>query len=64
MKPQDLTRWNARVSLLYAVGIWTMFGTYAYYQMYVWPRKKDEPQNTNGNYQFFATIEFWECTVL
>ncbi|XP_062911190.1 small integral membrane protein 26-like [Mobula hypostoma] len=32
MKLKDITRWNLRVSLVYAIGIWTLFGTYAYLQ--------------------------------
>ncbi|KAL6455879.1 hypothetical protein MHYP_G00357300 [Metynnis hypsauchen] len=28
----DAVKWNKRASMLYAVGIWTMFGTYGYYR--------------------------------
>ncbi|XP_044202489.1 small integral membrane protein 26-like [Thunnus albacares] len=28
---KDLAKWNTRVSAVYAVGIWTMIGSYAYY---------------------------------
>uniref|UniRef100_A0A3Q2US47 Small integral membrane protein 26 n=1 Tax=Haplochromis burtoni TaxID=8153 RepID=A0A3Q2US47_HAPBU len=30
MKFKDLLKWNARVSAVYAIGIWTMVGSYAY----------------------------------
>ncbi|XP_072907510.1 small integral membrane protein 26-like [Hemitrygon akajei] len=33
MKLKDITRWNTRVSMVYAIGIWTLFGTYAFLQM-------------------------------
>ncbi|XP_032882071.1 small integral membrane protein 26 [Amblyraja radiata] len=32
MKLKEVARWNLRVSLVYAVGIWTMLGAYAYLQ--------------------------------
>ncbi|XP_027146616.1 small integral membrane protein 26 [Larimichthys crocea] len=32
MKPKDLTAWNRRVSAVYAVGVWTMIGSYAYFK--------------------------------
>ncbi|XP_078262051.1 uncharacterized protein LOC144597022 [Rhinoraja longicauda] len=32
MKMKEVARWNVGVSLVYAVGIWTMFGAYAYLQ--------------------------------
>uniref|UniRef100_UPI0037E7E948 small integral membrane protein 26-like n=1 Tax=Semicossyphus pulcher TaxID=241346 RepID=UPI0037E7E948 len=32
MKFKDLTKWNTRVSAVYAVGIWTMIGTYAFFK--------------------------------
>lgn len=28
----DPVKWNKRASLLYAVGIWTVFGCYGYYR--------------------------------
>ncbi|XP_031723081.1 small integral membrane protein 26 [Anarrhichthys ocellatus] len=30
MNFKDLVKWNKRVSAVYAVGIWTMVGSYAY----------------------------------
>ncbi|XP_035032621.2 small integral membrane protein 26 [Hippoglossus stenolepis] len=30
MKLDDVLKWNKRVSAVYAVGIWTMIGSYAY----------------------------------
>ncbi|XP_038125900.1 small integral membrane protein 26-like [Cyprinodon tularosa] len=32
MNFKDLMKWNSRVSALYAVGIWTMLGSYAYFR--------------------------------
>lgn len=32
MKFKDLAKWNTRVSAVYAVGIWTMIGSYAYFK--------------------------------
>ncbi|KAJ8001877.1 hypothetical protein DPEC_G00173960 [Dallia pectoralis] len=32
MKIKEVLKWNVRVSMLYAFGIWTMLGTYGYYQ--------------------------------
>ncbi|MED6251784.1 hypothetical protein ATANTOWER_002902 [Ataeniobius toweri] len=32
MKFRDVMKWNSRVSAVYAVGIWTMIGSYAYYK--------------------------------
>ncbi|XP_044046723.1 small integral membrane protein 26-like [Siniperca chuatsi] len=32
MKFKDLVRWNTRVSAVYAVGIWTMIGSYAFFK--------------------------------
>ncbi|MEQ2212935.1 hypothetical protein XENOCAPTIV_007077, partial [Xenoophorus captivus] len=32
MKFRDVMKWNSRVSAVYAVGIWTMVGSYAYYK--------------------------------
>ncbi|XP_069575193.1 small integral membrane protein 26-like [Brachyistius frenatus] len=29
---KDLLRWNTRVSAVYAVGMWTMIGSYAYFR--------------------------------
>ncbi|KAK2815575.1 hypothetical protein Q5P01_026042 [Channa striata] len=29
---KDLLKWNRRVSAVYAVGIWTMVGSYAYFR--------------------------------
>nr|XP_014342094.1 PREDICTED: uncharacterized protein LOC106702920 [Latimeria chalumnae] len=39
MKMKDLIKWNVRVSLVYAVGIWTTFGAYGYFRM---KRKREE----------------------
>ncbi|XP_060949567.1 small integral membrane protein 26-like [Limanda limanda] len=32
MMLKDVLKWNKRVSAVYALGIWTMIGSYAYYQ--------------------------------
>ncbi|XP_035993495.1 small integral membrane protein 26-like [Fundulus heteroclitus] len=32
MSLKDPMKWNARVSAVYAVGIWTMVGSYAYFK--------------------------------
>lgn len=32
MHVKEVIKWNVRVSMLYAFGIWTMLGTYGYYQ--------------------------------
>ncbi|XP_069788448.1 small integral membrane protein 26-like [Narcine bancroftii] len=32
MKLKDLISWNMHVSMVYAIGIWTMFGTYTFLQ--------------------------------
>ncbi|XP_067901855.1 small integral membrane protein 26-like [Heterodontus francisci] len=39
MNLKDVARWNVRVSLVYAVGIWTMLGTYGYFQL---KRKREQ----------------------
>ncbi|XP_051996802.1 small integral membrane protein 26-like [Xyrauchen texanus] len=36
----DPVKWNKRASLVYAVGIWTMFGGYGYYR---YMHKNDPP---------------------
>ncbi|XP_037329083.1 small integral membrane protein 26-like [Pungitius pungitius] len=42
MKLKTLMTWNLRVSAVYAVGIWTMLGSYSYYR-YMRP-KDDTPE--------------------
>ncbi|KAM4772076.1 small integral membrane protein 26 [Rhinophrynus dorsalis] len=42
MKLKELHRWNFRLSVVYAVGIWTMVGSYVYIRMH---SKKDEVVN-------------------
>ncbi|XP_070781408.1 small integral membrane protein 26-like [Enoplosus armatus] len=32
MKFKDLMKWNTRMSAVYAAGIWTMIGSYAYFR--------------------------------
>ncbi|XP_078138812.1 small integral membrane protein 26-like [Centroberyx gerrardi] len=29
---KDVTKWNTRISIVYAIGVWTMIGSYAYYR--------------------------------
>ncbi|KAF7664705.1 hypothetical protein LDENG_00168790 [Lucifuga dentata] len=53
---KDVAKWNTRVSIVYAAGVWTMIGSYAYYK-YTGrydekPKKKEEkevkePENPN-----------------
>ena len=31
MQITDIVKWNKRVSLIYAVGVWTLMGTYGFY---------------------------------
>ncbi|XP_029449638.1 small integral membrane protein 26 [Rhinatrema bivittatum] len=38
---RNIAKWNTRVSLLYAVGIWTMLGTFGYFQI---KRKRENPE--------------------
>uniref|UniRef100_A0A4W6BS02 Small integral membrane protein 26 n=1 Tax=Lates calcarifer TaxID=8187 RepID=A0A4W6BS02_LATCA len=38
---KDMVRWNTRVSAMYALGIWTMIGSFAYFKYTV---KKEEVQ--------------------
>lgn len=48
MNLKDIVKWNVRVSLIYAVGIWTMLGTYGYFQLEMkWKKKEqtDDPAN-------------------
>ncbi|XP_067844483.1 small integral membrane protein 26-like isoform X2 [Heptranchias perlo] len=33
MNLKEIARWNVRVSLVYALGIWTMLGTYGFFQL-------------------------------
>ncbi|XP_028830056.1 uncharacterized protein LOC114786774 isoform X1 [Denticeps clupeoides] len=40
MAPSDVVKWNKRVSLLYAIGAWTMFGSCGYY----WYARRSEPR--------------------
>ncbi|XP_066553482.1 small integral membrane protein 26 [Amia ocellicauda] len=47
MTLRDVVKWNRRVSLLYAVGIWTMFGTYGYFQIRSKWSKKDDEEHIN-----------------
>ncbi|XP_068452545.1 small integral membrane protein 26-like [Clinocottus analis] len=52
---KDVTKWNKRVSIVYAVGIWTMVGSYAYISYFgrnddTSVKKKEEveePENPN-----------------
>ncbi|XP_051868110.1 small integral membrane protein 26-like [Pristis pectinata] len=55
MRLKDLTRWNTRVSLVYAIGIWTMLGTYAFFQM---KRKQEKGMiGSNSMISAEATLE-------
>ncbi|XP_041064451.1 small integral membrane protein 26-like [Carcharodon carcharias] len=45
MTLKDIARWNARVSLVYAVGIWTMLGTYGFFHL---RRKRQEATTRSG----------------
>ncbi|XP_063331619.1 small integral membrane protein 26-like [Pelmatolapia mariae] len=54
MKFKDLLKWNARVSAVYAIGIWTMIGSYAYLKYtgrcevaLVKKEEVEEPQDPN-----------------
>ncbi|GCB81413.1 hypothetical protein scyTo_0023285 [Scyliorhinus torazame] len=44
MTLKDIARWNVRVSLVYAIGIWTMLGTYGFFHL-----KKKREQAGNGS---------------
>lgn len=49
MNLKDIVKWNVRVSLLYAVGIWTMLGTYGYFQLEMkWKKKEQTDDPANG----------------
>ncbi|XP_029920904.1 small integral membrane protein 26-like [Myripristis murdjan] len=47
---KDLAKWNTRVSILYAVGVWSMVGSYAYYRYHGYfdenTVKKEEEETT------------------
>ncbi|CAB1344618.1 unnamed protein product [Coregonus sp. 'balchen'] len=52
MQIKEIVKWNVRVSMLYAFGIWTLLGTYGYYQYMgrneekpVKEEKEEEPPN-------------------
>ncbi|XP_078062742.1 small integral membrane protein 26-like [Mustelus asterias] len=45
MTLRDMTRWNVRVSLVYAIGIWTMLGTYGFFHL----KKKRELATLESN---------------
>ncbi|KAM3864845.1 small integral membrane protein 26-like [Diretmus argenteus] len=57
MTIKDFAKWNTRVSIVYAVGVWTMIGSYAYYSYtgtgkkpastLVGEEKQKEPEKTN-----------------
>ncbi|KAJ8365844.1 hypothetical protein SKAU_G00146750 [Synaphobranchus kaupii] len=46
MNLKDVARWNVRVSMAYAVGIWTMLGSYGYYRFSLSKEEGDKPQDT------------------
>nr|XP_033793696.1 small integral membrane protein 26 [Geotrypetes seraphini] len=41
VSPRDVAKWNTRVSLIYAIGIWSMLGTFGYFQI---KRKRENPE--------------------
>ncbi|XP_042189255.1 uncharacterized protein LOC103181675 [Callorhinchus milii] len=43
MGVRDIARWNVRVSLLYAVGVWTMLGSYGFFEM----KRRREKRSTS-----------------
>ncbi|KAM4612368.1 small integral membrane protein 26-like [Polymixia lowei] len=55
MTIKDVAKWNARVSIVYALGVWTMVGSYGYYKYMGYyeekPVKEEEkdkgPENQN-----------------
>ncbi|XP_030006727.1 small integral membrane protein 26-like [Sphaeramia orbicularis] len=53
MKFNELKKWNTRASAVYAVGIWTMIGSYAYlkytgkYDDFVKTDDIEEPEDPN-----------------
>uniref|UniRef100_A0A3Q3IS04 Uncharacterized protein n=1 Tax=Monopterus albus TaxID=43700 RepID=A0A3Q3IS04_MONAL len=40
---KDAMRWNIRASLVYAVGVWTMIGSYAFFK-YTGLKKEEEEE--------------------
>ncbi|XP_036403775.1 small integral membrane protein 26-like [Megalops cyprinoides] len=48
MNLKDVVRWNVRVSLIYAVGIWTLMGTYGYYRLK--RPKENEPEDSKDGF--------------
>ncbi|KAM9363520.1 small integral membrane protein 26-like [Symphorus nematophorus] len=61
MTIKDLSKWNRRASAVYAVGIWTMIGSYAFFKYTGHyedtPVKKEEevPEQENPNEVVYKT---------
>ncbi|XP_062304507.1 small integral membrane protein 26-like [Osmerus eperlanus] len=64
MQITDIVKWNKRVSLIYAVGVWTLMGTYGFYTYtghydkkpeILTETKKDEEELPNPNQEVYST---------
>ncbi|XP_072437503.1 small integral membrane protein 26-like isoform X1 [Chiloscyllium punctatum] len=54
MQLKEIVRWNVRVSLLYAIGIWTMLGTYGFFHL----KKKRELAAIENSTQDSAAVTY------
>ncbi|KAK2919496.1 hypothetical protein Q8A73_003867 [Channa argus] len=54
-----MLKWNKRVSAVYALGIWTMIGSYAYFRLTGphedMPAKREEEVESNPNQVVYQT---------
>ncbi|KAJ8264267.1 hypothetical protein GJAV_G00147190 [Gymnothorax javanicus] len=48
MNLKDITKWNVRVSMVYAIGIWTMIGSYGYLRLFRSKDENEKPQDTEA----------------
>uniref|UniRef100_A0A3Q3KYH4 Small integral membrane protein 26 n=1 Tax=Mastacembelus armatus TaxID=205130 RepID=A0A3Q3KYH4_9TELE len=47
MSLKDLAKWNIRLSAVYAVGVWTMIGSYAYFRYTGLKQEEEQPEDPN-----------------
>lgn len=66
MKLKDMVKWNTRVSALYALGIWTMISSYAYYrytgqydETLPGEERSSRPEHTAQGARWMLRYTFW-----
>ncbi|KAG9350542.1 hypothetical protein JZ751_026908 [Albula glossodonta] len=64
MNLKDVSKWNARVALVYAVGVWTLLGATIYTHMESQARKKDDAEHTEVAGEQVSAIERGICVLL